>query len=404
MTEVKQASAAVKEKLYHLIDEKTQRMIDIRRYLHQHPEVSFEEKATGAYIAKFYEGKSVAVETNYGDGYGVVVVIDSGRPGKTVALRADFDALPVQEETGLPYASQNKGAMHACGHDGHTAYMLILAEALYEMRADFDGKIKIVHQPAEETPPGGARGMIKAGVLDGVDAMLGVHAWAPIPYGTIECTKGAVMAGRSSIKMTIKGKGGHGSAPQLANDANVAASFFVAAAQTIVSRRVDPFEMATLTIGNFDGKGSFNVIKDAVYLEGDVRFMKQETCDIVEKNFKQMVKGLETMFGVEVDLFYDTDYPVLNNNDALTEFVQHSLQTSNIAELQHLDMTHTESASEDFAYFAQKVPSTFMFVGEMPDDGVFYPHHSPKFVINEKALPLTAKAVGAAALDILANK
>ncbi|MCH4172256.1 MAG: amidohydrolase [Lactobacillus sp.] len=397
------ASQTLKDKLYAKIEAKTDRMIAIRRQLHEHPELSFKEKATGDFIAKFYQDKDVKVQANFGDGYGVVVTIDSGKPGKTLALRADFDGLPVQEETGLPFASQNTGVMHACGHDGHTAYMLILAESLYELKDDWAGKIKIVHQPAEETPPGGALGMIEAGVLDGVDAIIGVHGWAPVPYGTVQCTAGPVMTGRSSFKMTIHGKGGHGSAPHLANDANVAASYFVTIAQTIISRRTDPFDMCTLTFGNFDGKGSFNVIKDAVFLEGDVRFMRDEAREIIETNFKRMVKGLELMFDVKVDLFYDSDYPVLNNDAELAATIQNSLRHSHIQELTNLDMVTRNTASEDFAYFAQKIPGVYMFVGEMPDDGIFYPHHSPKFVINEKALPLAAKTVGVAALDFLAT-
>lgn len=397
------ASQALKDKLYAKIEAKTDRMIAIRRQLHEHPELSFKEKATGAFIANFYQGKDVQVQANFGDGYGVVVTIDSGKPGKTLALRADFDGLPVQEETGFPFASQNTGVMHACGHDGHTAYMLILAESLYELKDDWAGKIKIVHQPAEETPPGGALGMIKAGVLDGVDAIIGVHGWAPVPYGTVQCTAGPVMTGRSSFKMTIHGKGGHGSAPHLANDANVAASYFVTIAQTIISRRTDPFDMCTLTFGNFDGKGSFNVIKDAVFLEGDVRFMRDEAREIIETNFKRMVKGLELMFDVKVDLFYDSDYPVLNNDTDLAATIQNSLRHSHIQELTNLDTITRNTASEDFAYFAQKIPGVYLFVGEMPDDGVFYPHHSPKFVLNEKALPLAAKTVGVAALDFLAT-
>lgn len=363
----------LKNKLFKKIDEKTDRMIEIRRYLHQYPEISFDEKDTGAYIADFYKNKAVKVEKNFGGGYGIVVTIDSGHPGKTIALRADFDALPVQEQTGLKYASKNKGTMHACGHDGHTAYMLILAESLYELKDNFNGKIKIIHQPAEETPPGGALGMVKAGVLDNVDAIYGVHGWAPIPCGTIQCTKGPVMTGRSSFKMTIHGRGGHGSAPHLANDANVAASYFVTIAQSIISRRVNPFDMATLTIGNFDGQGSFNVIKDSVFLEGDVRFMKDETCGVIEKNFKNIVHGLEIMFNVKIDLFYNNDYPVLNNDAELTKLTQNSLKNSHIKGLENLDFTTRNTASEDFAYFAKKIPAVYMFVGEMPDDGVFYP-------------------------------
>lgn len=398
------ADQALKDQLFQKIEAKTDKMIEIRRHLHQMPELSFEEKKTSQYIADFYKDKDVQVQTNFGDGYGVVVTIDSGKPGKTIALRADFDGLPVQEESGVSFASKNEGVMHACGHDGHTAYMLILAECLNELKDQWTGKIKIVHQPAEETPPGGAQGMIKAGVLDGVDGIIGVHGWAPVPYGTVECTEGPVMTGRQSFKLTIHGKGGHGSAPHLANDANVAASFFVMAAQTIVSRRTDPFDMCTLTIGNFDGKGSFNVIKDAVFLEGDLRFMNVKEQPIMEENFKRLVKGLEVMFDVKIDLFYQSDYPVLNNDASFTRLIQHSLKNSHINELQTVDTTSRNTASEDFAYYTNKIPGVYLFVGEMPDDGVFYPHHSPKFVINEKALPLAAKSVGAAALDFLSQK
>jgi len=212
------------------------------------------------------------------------------------------------------------------------------------------------------------------------------------------------MTGRSSFKLTIHGKGGHGSAPNLANDAIVAASYFVTIAQTIISRRTDPFDMCTLTVGNFDGRGSFNVIKDSVFLEGDVRFMNVNERPIIEKNFKNIVKGLETMFGVTVDLFYNADYPVLDNNEALTQEVQYSLANSDIKELKTIDTKTRNTASEDFAYFCQDVPGVYMFVGEMPDNGVYSAHHSPTFVINEKALPLAAKSVGAATLDLLANK
>lgn len=394
----------LKEKLYRKIDEKTPKMIKMRRYLHQHPELSFHEKNTSKFIADFYKGMDVKVETNYGDGYGVVVTIDSGKPGKTIALRADFDALPVEEATNLPFKSVNKGVMHACGHDGHTAYMLTLAAALYELRNEWSGVVKIIHQPAEEIPPGGAKGMVKAGVLKGVDYILGAHGMAPLKFGTIGCTTGPVMTGRQSFKMDIHGKGGHGSEPQMANDANVAASFFVVAAQTIVSRRTDPFHRTSLTIGDYEGKSSFNVIKETVHLEGELRFLNKADQPIMEKYFKKLVAGLETMFDVKVDLDYITDYPVLNNDEKLTKKVQKSLENSGIKALKKVDTTYRNSASEDFAYFSNEIPGTFIFYGEMPDDGVWYPQHSNKFLLNEKALPLAAKAVGAATLDLLSEK
>lgn len=391
----------IKNQLFDAIESKHDRLIAIRRYLHQHPEVSFHEKETAAYIAHFYQALDCHLETNVGDGYGIVVTIDSGKPGKTLALRADFDALPIQEETGLDYASINPGISHACGHDGHTAFMMILAETLIELKDQWQGTIKIIHQPAEEIPPGGAIGMIKAGVLEGVEAIFGVHHWVSLPFGTVAYSSGPVMSGRSSFKLTIKGKGGHGAAPHLANDANVAASFFMNVVQTIISRRVDPLEAATLTVGNMEGSGLFNVIKDQVLLEGDVRFNSQATCQVIEEQFKNMVQGLALMFDVETELTYENDYPYVYNDDLLTDFVHQSIQSAALSEIQHIDSHFRVMASEDFAYYTQEIPACYFFLGQMPDNGIYYPHHNPKFEINEKVLALSAKLMGNLAIDYL---
>lgn len=272
----------MKEKLFQKLDEKRDRMIEIRRYLHEHPELSFQEENTAKYIADFYKEMDCDVRTHVG-GNGVVVTIDTGKPGKTLAIRADFDALPITEETGLAFASKNPGVMHACGHDGHTAYMLILGETLIEMKQELTGKIVILHQHAEETPPGGAIQMIQDGALDGVDNVLGIHVMSTMKTGEVFYREGAIQTGRSYFKLKVQGQGGHGSSPHLANDAIVAASEFVVAVQTVISRRLNPFDVGSITIGSFDGKGSFNVIKDAVELEGDVRSMSEEARNIIQK-------------------------------------------------------------------------------------------------------------------------
>ena len=241
------------DELTKKIDTKKTRMIDIRRYLHENPELSFEEEKTANYIRDFYKDVAVdSVETDVGGGHGVAVTIKGSHPGQTIALRADFDALPIEEETGLPYASENKGVMHACGHDGHTAYMMILAESLAELKSQLKGTIKIIHQPAEEVPPGGALGIIKAGVLDDIDAIFGIHVMSPMETGTVYYRSGNTQTGRSYFKLKVQGKGGHGSSPHMANDAIVAASAFVMNCQTVVSRRIDPFDTAVVTIGSFD--------------------------------------------------------------------------------------------------------------------------------------------------------
>ncbi|RJG21744.1 M20 family metallopeptidase [Paenibacillus thiaminolyticus] len=390
----------MKTELFRRLDEKKERIIEIRRYLHAHPELSFQEENTAKYIAEFYTDKPCVVREHVG-GNGVVVTIDSGKPGKTLAIRADFDALPITEQTGLPFASQNPGVMHACGHDGHTAYMLVLAETLMEMKDQLEGKVVILHQHAEETPPGGAIHMIEDGCLDGVDHVLGIHVMSTMETGGIFYREGPIQTGRAYFKVKIHGKGGHGSSPHMANDAIVAASEFVCAVQTIVSRRLNPFDVGSITIGSFDGKGSFNVIKDAVELEGDVRAMTEETRSLIEQEIRRILSGLQEMFGITYELDYKNDYPVLVNDPAFTEFVVKSLAQSGIPEVTSIERCEPQPPSEDFAYYAQQRPSVFFYVGAMPDNGEYYPHHHPKFDINEDSLQIAAKAMGALVIDYM---
>ncbi|MDM5334695.1 M20 family metallopeptidase [Ureibacillus composti] len=384
------------DQLMRKLDEKKERIIEIRRYLHKHPELSFQEEETAKYISDFYRNVPVdSVETNFGGKRGVVVTIRGVKPGKTIAIRADFDALPIKEETGLPFASQNEGVMHACGHDGHTAYMLVLAETLAELKDQLKGTIRVIHQPAEETPPGGAIGMIKAGVLDGVDAILGIHVMSNLKTGHIYYRSGNTQTGRSYFKLIVQGSGGHGSSPHLANDAIVAASSFVMNIQTIVSRRINPFDIASITIGNLDGKGSFNVIKDAVTIEGDVRTMALETQKVVEMQLRTFAEGLEKSYGVKSIFEYHNDYPVLYNHPEVTNQVRRALEEASIKEVEAVLETPPLPPSEDFAYYLEKIPGCFFYVGALPESGEGYPHHHPKFDINEKSLIICAKAMAA---------
>lgn len=381
------------ETLKKKLEEKESRIIEMRRYLHAHPELSFEEEKTAKYIADFYKDVPVdKVETNYGGEHGVVVTIKGGQPGKTIAIRADFDALPISEETDVPFKSETPGVMHACGHDGHTAYMLVLAETLAEMKEQLKGTIRVLHQPAEEVPPGGALGMIKAGALEGVDHIFGIHVMSNLETGKIYYRAGNTQTGRSYFKLKVQGKGGHGSSPHTANDAIVAASSFVMNIQTIVSRHINPFDTAVVTIGSFDGKGTFNVIKDAVVLEGDVRTMSDESRAIVEQQVRQFAEGLEASFKVTSELEYNNDYPVLYNDPETTGLVKEALEAAEIAEVLE---TAPQPPSEDFAYYLKEVPGTFFYVGAMPADGNWFPHHHPKFDINEDSLLISAKAMAA---------
>ena len=382
------------------LDQAEPDIIRIRRELHQHPEVSFHEQWTSQYIRDFYADLDCTV-ADFGYGYGFVVDIKGGQPGPALALRADFDALAVQEDNDLPFKSQQAGVMHACGHDGHTAYMMVLARTLIGVRDQLPGSVRIIHQPAEEVSPGGAKGMLAAGVLEGIDNVIGAHVMTSMPTGTVGYHVGATQTGRANFTITFTGKGGHASMPQLSNDAIVAGSYFVTALQTVVSRRIDPFDTASVTIGSFDGVGSFNAIKQAVTLKGDVRVMQESTRQLVRAQVEQIIHGVEAMFGVTAQLDYDDNYPVLVNEPKLTQHVVSVLEQANLPEISAVTDYGPQDPSEDFAYYAQQVPSCFFYVGCMPDDHANHPHHSPDFLLNEKSLLIAAKAAGTVVLDYL---
>ena len=385
----------MKEKLMEMLDERKDEMIQIRRFLHEHPEISFKEEKTAQYIADFYKGKDVDVQTNVGNGYGIIVTIVGGKPGKTIGLRADFDALPIVEETPVPFKSKNEGVMHACGHDGHTAYLLVLADCLIQLKSELAGTIKIIHQHAEEAPPGGAKSIIESGLLDDLDEVYGIHLLPIAPVGMVGYNKGYAFNGRAYMKLKIQGRGGHGSSPHLANDAIVAGAHFVTAVQTIISRRLSPFDIGVITIGSFDGAGTFNVIKDSVELEGDIRYMTVETKETIEREVKRLVKGLEVEFDVSCELTYTPDYPPLYNNPELTEKVAEALKNANVKEITEVKEVPPMAPSEDFAYYAEKFPACFFYIACTPK-GVEKPYfnHHPKFDIDEDALLVAAKAVG----------
>ncbi|EOG2450411.1 amidohydrolase [Listeria monocytogenes] len=390
----------MRTKLMNMLQERKDEITQIRRHLHEHPELSFHEAETAKFIQDFYKGKDVEVATKVGNGHAVVVTIKGGKPGKTIALRADFDALPIEEQTELPFKSKKPGVMHACGHDGHTAYLLVLADCLIQLKENIPGTIKIVHQHAEETPPGGAKSVVESGILDDVDQIFGIHVFPFGESGQVYYHSGFAMAGRTYFKLKIQGVGGHGSSPHMANDAIVAGAYFVTAIQTVVSRRLNPFDTGVITIGSFDGKGSFNVIKDAVELEGDVRYMNTENRDKMDAEIHRIVAGMEAMFGVTLELTYTNDYPPLYNDPAVTEQVVASLQKGVGEYLTGISEYDMLSGSEDFAYYLQKIPGVFFYIGAKPKNtsNAYFNHH-PKFDIDEDALLVAAKSVADVVLD-----
>ena len=385
----------MKEQLMTMLENRKEEMIQIRRHLHENPELSFKEEKTAQYIADFYEGKDVDVQTNVGNGYGIIVTIKGDRPGKVIGLRADFDALPIHEEADVPFKSKNEGVMHACGHDGHTAYMLILADCLIQLKSSIAGTIKIIHQHAEETPPGGAKSIVESGILDDLDVIFGTHLFPTDPSGTVGYRSGYSMAGRSYFKLVIQGTGGHGSSPQNANDPIVAGAHFVTAVQTVVSRRLNPFEMGVVTIGSFDGKGTFNIIKDSIEIEGDVRYMNDKTAQLIDNEIHRIVGGIEQEFGVKCELTYLSDYPPLYNDPTVTTEVVSILENANDPTISKVKEFPMLSGSEDFAYYLKKTPGVFFYIGCKPKgvERAYFNHH-PKFDIDEDALLVAAKSVG----------
>ena len=385
----------MRNQLMEMLESRKEEIIEIRRYLHENPELSFKEEKTAQYIADFYKGKDVEVQRNVGNGYAIIVTIKGGKPGKTIGLRADFDALPIVEETDVPFKSKNEGVMHACGHDGHTAYLLVLADCLIQLKSELAGTIKIIHQHAEEVPPGGAKSVVESGVLDDLDAIFGIHLFPIKPAGYIGYRSGYSMAGRTFFKLKIQGTGGHGSSPHLANDSIVAGAHFVTAVQTIISRRLNPFDVGVITIGSFDGKGTFNVIKDSVELEGDVRYMTGETQQLIDKEVHRIVKGIEAEFGVSCELTYTADYPPLYNDPKITADVVASLESMEDPAIKEIFEGPMLSGSEDFAYYLEKIPGCFFYIGCSPKgvENAYFNHH-PKFDIDEDALLVAAKSVG----------
>lgn len=386
----------------NLLNEREEEMIALRRYFHENPEISHQEYKTADKIADFYAGKDVKVERNVGNGLGIVVTIQGNKPGKKIGLRADFDALPIMEETGLPFASQNPGVMHACGHDGHTAYLMILADCLIQLKEEWSGTVKIVHQHAEEVPPSGGKSIAESGVLEDLDEIYGIHFFPDFELGEINYTSGWAFAGCSDLTIKIQGKGGHGSMPHLSNDAIVAASSLVMNLQTIVSRRINPYDMAVVTIGSFEGVGASNVIKDNLILRGDARYMDMEVGKKIEKEIRNLLRGLEESFGVETEMEYLWDYPPVYNHPEQTEKAVRALEKFGIGEYMEKAVAGPASnGAEDFGQYLLKIPGAFMNVGCKPDAEEYYMNHHPKFDINEKALIIAAKAVGDITLTAL---
>ncbi|WP_353048605.1 M20 family metallopeptidase [Exiguobacterium sp. s127] len=372
-------------------------MVERRRYLHQHPELSFHEVETPNYIASRLEELGIEVRRNVG-GRGVVGTIRGGKPGKTVALRADFDALPIQDEKTVDYRSTVPGVMHACGHDGHTATLLAVAEVLASQKEQLTGNVVLIHQHAEEVVPGGAREMIADGCLDGVDVIFGTHLWSTTQLGTIGTRVGPVMAAADKFELTLFGRGGHGAKPHETIDAVLLGATIVKELQSIVSRRLDPLQQAVLTIGTLHAGNTFNVIADRAQLTGTVRTFDETVAQKIVSEMERTIKGICDAAGATYTFHYETGYPAVINDLVETRFLE-AVARDVIGDTSVFEIDPT-MGGEDFAYYLKEVPGTFFFTGA--GDASHYPHHHPRFDFEEPAMVDAAKILVEATLRYLA--
>ncbi|PSL45148.1 amidohydrolase [Salsuginibacillus halophilus] len=381
------------------LNEYYQKMVDIRRYLHQHPELSFEEVHTPAYIRDFHEKLGLEVNENVGS-RGVTAILHGSHPGPTIALRADFDALPIHDEKEVSYRSTIDGKMHACGHDGHTATLLVLAEQLHAMKDELHGSVKFIHQHAEEYAPGGAIEMIQDGCLEGVDAIFGTHLWATAPTGIIQTKSGPFMAASDRFEVTIQGQGGHGAMPHLTKDAVLIGSQLVVNLQSIISRMVDPQKSGVVSVGNFTAENTFNVIADQAYLLGTARSFDEETRTTIENAIQETAEHTCRMSGAEAKVSYVRGYPAVVNHEKETETA--AAAAAKVPEVHAVEAREPVMGGEDFAHYLENIPGTFFFTGaQHPDWETTYPHHHPKFDIDEKAMLIAAKTLGQSVLDYM---
>ncbi|MGA2963676.1 MAG: amidohydrolase [Candidatus Korobacteraceae bacterium] len=374
-------------------------LVEMRRHFHQHPELGFKEVDTAKYIVDYLSALGLEIQCGVA-GTGVVALLKGKSAGKTIALRADMDALPITEQSGAPYASQNPGVMHACGHDAHMAGLLGAAKVLSGMKDQLKGQVKFIFQPAEEGP-GGAKPMIEAGVLEGVDAIVGCHVWYELPIGTIGFKHGPAQACLDAIDVTIKGKGSHGAWPHQGIDSIVTAAQVVSALQTISAREVSPLEPVVVTIGTINGGQAYNIIADRVAMKGTVRALSSELRASLPERIERIIAGVCKAMRAEYEFSYHFGYPVTVNEETMTVFAEgvagKIVGTDRVSRVPLPVM-----GGEDFAYYAEKIPGTYAWIGMQNDaKGIFHAHHTDKFDMDEDVLVTVAQFLTLSAIEYL---
>ena len=388
------------ENIHQLVSEHKDLIIKMRRDLHRIPETAYTEKKTSAYVADYLNSLGLEVQTEIAQ-YGVVGLLKTDRPGPTLMIRADMDALPLKEDTGLDFASEHEGAMHACGHDAHMTMVLGAATVFNKIKNELTGNIKFLFQPAEEGP-GGAKPMIEAGVMENpkVDYAIGCHVWPDIPEGTIGVRSGPFLAAMDRFDLKIIGRGGHGAMPHLCTDALEVGTQVVNALQRIASRQTDPLEPTVVTVGTFHAGTAFNIIPGEAVLSGTTRTFNPETWKTWEARLEKVVRGVCESMGVDFELKYSQGYPVTINDESAAEVVRRCAAKV-VGEDRVVEPPRT-MGGEDFAFYAQKSKGCFFALGVGREGAV--PVHNPKFDFNEDVLLLGMETHCRVGLELLKTR
>ena len=372
-------------------------VIEWRRYLHQNPELSFQEERTARFVADTLASFG-GLEIGRPTATSVVARLIGSRPGRVLAIRADLDALPIEERNNHGFVSRNPGVMHACGHDGHTAMLLGAAKVLASRRDDIAGEVRFVFQHAEELNPGGAEELVSAGAMDGVDVVIGAHLWVPMPFGQIGVRAGALMASPDNFRITISGKGGHAAIPHETVDSIAVAAQVVTNLQHVVSRNVDPLAAAVVSVTQIAGGTTYNVIPGQVKLSGTVRTFDAALRARIPELMERIVSGITAAHGATYSFEYDTGYRPVVNDEAATDLLRRSVVRA-LGREALVDAIPT-MGGEDFSAYQERVPGAFFFIGARDEErGIVNPHHHECFDIDERALDSGTRIFVAAALE-----
>ncbi|MDN4593356.1 M20 family metallopeptidase [Polycladomyces subterraneus] len=362
-----------------------------RRHLHQYPELSFQEKKTSRFVYETLQTFPGLI-VNRPTPTSAMARLIGKQPGRIVALRADMDALPIQEESGVPFSSRNPGVMHACGHDGHTAMLLGVAKIFSQMADRITGELRFLFQHAEEKFPGGARELVRAGVMEGVDAVVGVHLWTPLAVGKVGVAYGPMMAAPDLFRLTIQGKGGHAAAPHQTVDAIAIGAQAVTNLQHLVSRRTDPLDSLVISITEFHAGTEHNIIPDKVEIVGSVRTFDPALREMAPEWIEQVIRGVTSAHGADYELRVERGYHPVINDEMVTRTVEEAVVEALGTNV--IERVKPSMGGEDFSAYQQVTPGTFLFIGAgNPDKGAVYPHHHPRFTIDEDALVIGMNAL-----------